>query len=82
MADKTHENRFYFVANAQLFDNSEQTEMSPMSNTAVNIAAAFTQIIGYYRVITIQMYSSMSTITLNKHEYKYTENKCTRVRLL
>ena len=29
---------------------------------------------------TIQMYSS--TITLNMHEYEYSENKCTRVRLL
>ena len=28
------------------------------------------------------MYSSMSTITLNMHEYEYSENKCTRVRLL
>ena len=33
-------------------------------------------------VSTIQMYSSMSTITLNMHEYEYSENKCTRVRLL
>ena len=30
MADKIHENKFYFVANAQLFDRSEQIEMSPM----------------------------------------------------
>ena len=28
---------------------------------------------------TIQMYSSTSTITLNMHEYEYSENKCTRV---
>ena len=28
------------------------------------------------------MYSSTSTITLNMHEYEYSENKCTRVRLL
>ena len=28
------------------------------------------------------MYSSRSTITLNMHEYEYSENKCTRVRLL
>ena len=27
MADKIHENRFYFVANAQLFDSSEQIEV-------------------------------------------------------
>ena len=30
-------------------------------------------------VSTIQMYSS--TITLNMHEYEYSENKCTRVRV-
>ena len=47
MADKIDENQLYFMANAQLFDNSEQTEISPRSNTAVNIAAAFIQIIGY-----------------------------------
>ena len=29
-------------------------------------------------VSTIQMYSSTSTITLNMHEYEYSENKCTR----
>ena len=40
--DKIHHNQFYFVANAQLFDSSEQTEILPMSNMAVNIAAAFT----------------------------------------
>ena len=42
--------QFYFVVNAQLFDNSESNEISPMSNTAVNIAAAFhifIQIIGH-----------------------------------
>ena len=34
-------------------------------------------------VSTIQMYSSMSTITLNtyEYEYEYSENKCTRVRV-
>ena len=42
MDNKIHENQFYSVANAQLFDNSEQTEISLMSNTADNIAAAFT----------------------------------------
>ena len=68
MADKTHENQFYFVANAQLFDNSEQTEMSPMSNTAVNIAAAFTQIIGY----TNQRSSYYNTNVL-EYEYDYFE---------
>ena len=50
MDDKIHENQFYFVANVQLFDRSESTEISPMSNTAVNIAAAFhifVQIIGH-----------------------------------
>ena len=41
MADKMHENQFYFVANAQLFDSSEQTEVSLMSNMAVNIGGAF-----------------------------------------
>ena len=41
MADTIHRNQFYFVANAQLFNSSEQTEVSPMSTTAVNIAAAF-----------------------------------------
>ena len=41
MDDKIHQNQFYFVANAQLFDSSESNEISPMSNTAVNIAAAF-----------------------------------------
>ena len=50
MADNIHENQFYFVANAQLFDNSEQTKISSMSTMAVNIAAAFhifIHIIGY-----------------------------------
>ena len=42
MDDKIHKNLFYFVANAQLFDSSESNEISLMSNTAVNIAAAFT----------------------------------------
>ena len=44
MDDKIHQNQFYFVANAQLFDRSETDEISPMSNTAVNIviAAVFT----------------------------------------
>ena len=40
----------FFVANAQLFDTSEQTEVLPMSTTAVNITAAFhifIQIIGH-----------------------------------
>ena len=41
MDDKIHQNQFYFVANAQLFDSSESNEISPMSNMAVNIAAAF-----------------------------------------
>ena len=50
MDDKIHQNRFYFVANAQLFDSSESNEILPMSNTAANIAAAFhifIQIIGH-----------------------------------
>ena len=50
MDDKIHPNQFYFVANAQLFDSSESNEISPMSNTVVNIAAAFhifIQIIGH-----------------------------------
>ena len=50
MNDKIHTNQFYFVANAQLFVSSESNEMSPMSSTAVNIAAAFhifIQIIGH-----------------------------------
>ena len=50
MDDKIHQNKFNFVANAQLFDSSESNEISPMSNTAVNIAAAFhifIQIIGH-----------------------------------
>ena len=49
MDDKIHQNKFYFVANAQLFDSSESNEMSSISNMAVNIAAAFhifIQIIG------------------------------------
>ena len=33
-------------------------------------------------VSTIQMYSNTSTINLNMHEYEYSENKCTRIRLL
>ena len=41
MDDKIHQNLFYFVANAQLFHSSESNEISSMSNTAVNIAAAF-----------------------------------------
>ena len=40
MDEKIYENQFYFVANAQLFDSLESTEISLMSNTAVNIAAA------------------------------------------
>ena len=50
MDDKIHQNQFYFVANAQLFDSSELNEILPRSNMAVNIAAAFhifIQIIGY-----------------------------------
>ena len=42
MDDKIHQNQFNFEANAQLFDSSESNEISPMSNTAVIIAAAFT----------------------------------------
>ena len=41
MDEKIHKNQLYFVANAQLFESSESTEISPMSNMAVNIAAAF-----------------------------------------
>ena len=41
MDDNIHQNRFYCVANAQLFDSSESNEIAPMSNTAVNVAAAF-----------------------------------------
>ena len=41
MDDKIYQNQFYFVANAQLFDNSEMNEIWLMSNTAINIAAAF-----------------------------------------
>jgi hypothetical protein len=41
MDEKIHKNLLYFVTNAQLFDSSESTEISPMSNMAVNIAAAF-----------------------------------------
>ena len=41
MDDKIHHNQFNFVANVQLFDSSESNEISPMSNTAVKIAAAF-----------------------------------------
>ena len=52
MDDKSHQNQVYVVANAQLFDSPESNEISPMtmSNTAVNIAAAFhicIQIIGH-----------------------------------
>ena len=36
MDDETHENKFYFVANVQLFDSSESTEISLISNIAVN----------------------------------------------
>ena len=41
MADKIHGNKFYLVADAQLFDSSDQTEVSPISTTAVNITATF-----------------------------------------
>ena len=42
MANKIHENQFYFVANAQLFDSSEQTvKVSQMSTMAINIVVAF-----------------------------------------
>ena len=47
---KIHKNQFYFVDNAQLFNSSESNEIATMSNTAINIAAAFhifIQIIGY-----------------------------------
>ena len=44
MDDKIHQNQFYVVANAQLFDSSESNEISSMSNTAVHI---FIQIIGH-----------------------------------
>ena len=50
MDDKIHENKFYFVANVQLFDSFKSNKISPMSNTAVNITAAFhiyIQIIGH-----------------------------------
>ena len=50
MDNKIHESQFYFVANVQLLHSSESDEISPMSNTAVNIAAAFhifIQIVGY-----------------------------------
>ena len=50
MDDEIHQNQFHFVANAQLFESSESNEISLMSNTAVNIAAAFhvfIQIIGH-----------------------------------
>jgi len=50
MDDTIHKNKFYLVANAQLFDSSESNEILPMSNTAVNIDAAFhifIQIIGH-----------------------------------
>ena len=50
MDDEIHQNRLYFMANAQLFDSSESNEIATMSNTAVNIAAAFhifIQIIGH-----------------------------------
>ena len=30
MDDKIHQNQFYFVGNAQLFDSSESNEISPM----------------------------------------------------
>ena len=40
MDEKIHKNQLYFVT-MQLFDSSESTEISPMSNMAVNIAAAF-----------------------------------------
>ena len=39
MDDKIHQNQFYFVANAQLFDSSVSNEISPMSNTLVAIGA-------------------------------------------
>ena len=42
MDDKIHQNNFYFVTNAQLFDSSESNEISSMSNMAVNIAGART----------------------------------------
>ena len=50
MDDNIHQNQVYFVVNAQLFDSSELNEILPMSNMAVNIAAAFhifIQIIGH-----------------------------------
>ena len=51
MDDKIHQNQFYFVANAQLFDSSESNEISPMSNLAAAFHI-FIQIIGYANKIT------------------------------
>ena len=55
MADKRHENQFYLVANAQLFDSSEQTEVSPMSTMAVNITGTFHQNHWTYNILTKPM---------------------------
>ena len=48
---------------SQLFDSSEQTEVSPMSTTAVNIAAAF------HIFIRIIGHTNKTTILL-AHEYR------------
>ena len=69
MANKEHENHFYFVSNAQLFSSSEHTEVLPMSIMAVNIAAVFhifISIIGHTGVVTKQLqFLLMTTDTTN-----------------
>ena len=47
-------NLFYFGANAQ-FDNSEQTEISPMATPAVNITAAFHIVIKSSNILSKQL---------------------------
>jgi len=55
MGDKIHQNQFYFVAKAQLFDSSESNKLAAMSNTAVIIAVAFQIVIQITGMLTKQL---------------------------
>jgi len=66
MADKKHENQFSFVANTRLFDSSEHTDISPMSTTAVSIAATF------HIFIRVIGHNNLTTATL-AHSHRYHE---------
>ena len=66
VADKKREDQFYLVANTQLFHSSEHTEVSPMSTTAVSIAAVF------HSFIRIIEHNDLTTAIL-AHSHRYHE---------